>query len=133
MHLPAAAPRRHRIGLTPLIDVVFILLVFFMLASSLMDWRGLTLATGSGKPADPDSPPPARVTVLADGRLRLNDRVYPNAAAVATELRPAIDAGDVASVIVAPADDTRLGPTVAAFDALAGAGIDALALGRERR
>ena len=29
----AAAPRRRRIGLTPMIDVVFLLLVFFMLAS----------------------------------------------------------------------------------------------------
>ena len=35
--------RRHglAIGLTPLIDVVFILLLFFMLASSLADWRVL--------------------------------------------------------------------------------------------
>jgi len=33
--------RRTRIGLTPLIDVVFILLVFFMLASSFIDRRAI--------------------------------------------------------------------------------------------
>jgi len=33
--------RRARIGLTPLIDVVFILLVFFMLASSFIDRRAI--------------------------------------------------------------------------------------------
>ncbi|MCP1673164.1 biopolymer transport protein ExbD [Natronocella acetinitrilica] len=40
------APRRKRsiVSLTPLIDVVFILLVFFMLASSFLDWRSASLA-----------------------------------------------------------------------------------------
>ena len=35
--------RRRLISLTPLIDVVFILLVFFMLASSFLDWRTIHL------------------------------------------------------------------------------------------
>ncbi len=35
--------RRNPISLTPLIDVVFILLVFFMLASSFLDWRAVQL------------------------------------------------------------------------------------------
>lgn len=40
---------RASIGLTPLIDVVFILLIFFMLASSFLDWRTLRLdAAGIG-------------------------------------------------------------------------------------
>jgi biopolymer transport protein ExbD len=49
----AAGGRRRRrlISLTPLIDVVFILLVFFMLASSFLQWRSIDLYTaGSGKP-----------------------------------------------------------------------------------
>jgi len=37
--------RRPLISLTPLIDVVFILLVFFMLASSFLDWRAVDLST----------------------------------------------------------------------------------------
>jgi len=37
--------RRVSISLTPLIDVVFILLVFFMLATSFMEWRALDLDT----------------------------------------------------------------------------------------
>lgn len=39
--------RRQIISLTPLIDVVFILLVFFMLASSFLDWRAIDLNTPS--------------------------------------------------------------------------------------
>ncbi|SIS42328.1 ExbD/TolR family protein [Neptunomonas antarctica] len=36
--------RRQAISLTPLIDVVFILLLFFMLSSSFMQWRQIDLS-----------------------------------------------------------------------------------------
>jgi len=41
------SPRRRKpsTNLTPLVDVVFILLVFFMLASSFMEWRSINLNT----------------------------------------------------------------------------------------
>jgi biopolymer transport protein ExbD len=38
------SPRRTLVSLTPLVDVVFILLIFFMLASSFNDWRGLRMS-----------------------------------------------------------------------------------------
>lgn len=42
--------RRAVVSLTPLIDVVFILLVFFMLASSFIDWRAIDLgASGTSR------------------------------------------------------------------------------------
>ena len=43
--LTRRARRRQLISLTPLIDVVFSLLVFFMLASSFLDWRSIDLNT----------------------------------------------------------------------------------------
>lgn len=43
MHIDRTPARRSLISLTPLIDMVFILLVFFMLASSFLQWRFLTL------------------------------------------------------------------------------------------
>jgi len=46
--LRPARRRRALIGLTPLIDVVFILLIFFMLASRLGDWRGLPVVSAPG-------------------------------------------------------------------------------------
>ncbi|MGJ3256570.1 MAG: ExbD/TolR family protein [Alcanivorax sp.] len=63
--------RKSPISLTPLIDVVFILLVFFMLASSFMDWRSLSLDTSAaGEPA-PSDKMPFVVQIGADS-LRLN-------------------------------------------------------------
>lgn len=44
MQLDLSLPtRRRRISLTPLIDVVFILLLFFMLSSNFMQWRRIDL------------------------------------------------------------------------------------------
>lgn len=62
--------RRRRIGLTPMIDVVFLLLVFFMLAARF----GVTDAipvTLSGSATQSYDGPPRLVTVLPDG-LRVN-------------------------------------------------------------
>ncbi len=70
--LALVAPRRRRRpSLTPMIDVVFLLLVFFMLAArfGLTESVPLSLATGGG----PYSGPPRMVTV-APGALTLNGR-----------------------------------------------------------
>ena len=48
---PTPRRRRQLVGLTPLIDVVFILLVFFMLASSFLDWRSVSLGIPAEGPA----------------------------------------------------------------------------------
>ncbi len=62
--------RRRRIGLTPMIDVVFLLLVFFMLAArfGVTDAIPVTLSSGAAQSYDG---PPRLVTVLPDG-LRVN-------------------------------------------------------------
>lgn len=58
------ARRRALISLTPLIDVVFILLVFFMLASSFADWRAIDLT----QPASEGGGEPMTGAVLVDVR-----------------------------------------------------------------
>lgn len=60
--------RRRRIGLTPMIDVVFLLLVFFMLAARF----GMTDAVPvslSGSAAQPYDGPPRLVTIRPEGVL----------------------------------------------------------------
>lgn len=43
MNISTIKPKKSLISLTPLIDVVFILLIFFMLASSFIEWRSIQL------------------------------------------------------------------------------------------
>lgn len=70
MTLAFGIPRaKKRLGLAPMIDVVFLLLVFFMLASQFGRDRAVPLATGGAGTAYQG--PPRLVLVTAEG-LRLN-------------------------------------------------------------
>ena len=69
---------RKHIGLTPLIDVVFLLLLFFMLASSFDKFAEIDLNVAGAGAANPSSERPVFVRVHGGGRVDVN--------AVATEL-----------------------------------------------
>ncbi|MBK1872239.1 MULTISPECIES: ExbD/TolR family protein [Marinobacter] len=77
MQLDASPVRRAKgISLTPLIDVVFILLLFFMLSSTFITWRQLDVAS----PADSNSAPPKDIQLIRltsnQGHFELEGRVY---------------------------------------------------------
>ena len=128
--LTASSPRRRRalISLTPLVDVVLILLVFFMLASSFRDWRAIALDTGvrSGNGAATRMEGALLVEVLP-GRVRLSgepvsldslsDRVGRHAAE-----RPNL------RVLVKPARGVVLQETVRVLDVLSAAGVTGISL-----
>ncbi len=88
-----AAPRKHRKpALTPLIDVVFLLLVFFMLAAQFGRESAIDLAGGGG--AGDYTGPPRLITILPDAVL-LNGVAQPEpdlAAALANLTESAEDA-----------------------------------------
>ncbi len=67
------------IGLTPLIDVVFILLIFFMLASSFLDWKGfeMSVSISDGKSTRQSDVRPVTVNVDANGGLSINGEAVP--------------------------------------------------------
>ena len=72
MQLPKPARPRQLISLTPLIDVVFILLVFFMLASSFQSMRAIEIDTPGGIATKTSMEGAVLVRLLADGTLDLN-------------------------------------------------------------
>lgn len=69
----ASKPRRRRtvISLTPLIDVVFILLIFFMLATALEQWNAIQLDAPSRAAVGPAMEGAVLIDVRPDG-LRLS-------------------------------------------------------------
>lgn len=70
----AARKRRSLVILTPLVDIVFILLIFFMLASSFADHRviGFLTPTGAKKAAGAEEPSAVLVRVGRDGSLDMS-------------------------------------------------------------
>ena len=111
-------------SLTPLIDVVFLLLVFFMLAARFgQDVEiDLSLSTASDKPY---LGPPRLIDVMPEG-LRLNDTemtfetLLPEVAAL---MQSPTD-----TIILRPRDNADLQRIVDVMEALTGAGYETLVL-----
>lgn len=115
-------PRR-RPNLTPMIDVIFLLLVFFMLASRFGTDRALPLsATGVGGAY---SGPP-RLVELSPSGLLLNGRpIAPDA--LASALAPLMQ-GPQDIIILRPRDGADLQSLVTVMDILSTAGFTRLVL-----
>ncbi|TXH03831.1 MAG: biopolymer transporter ExbD [Nevskiaceae bacterium] len=122
MRIERPARRRNSIVLTSLVDVMFVLLFFFMLASSYLDWGTLDVNIG-GKPASsPGTLPPAHaLLLLPGGQWRLDGRPLDPARLEAT-------LPSASRVVVQPAAGVSLQELVAVVDRLKAAGV-ALTLG----
>ena len=125
MRLDLTAPRpRRRISLTPLIDVVFMLLLFFLLASQFDQWRAFTL-TASVPSSAGVSDDPARTVLLhvqADGRLALDGTALDPARLVEVLREQRQRDPDLTVVLQADAE-VELQALVTAMDGIAAAGI----------
>jgi len=124
----ASEPRRRRalVSLTPLIDVVFILLVFFMLASSFLDWRGIALDAPGKAAATPSMEGALLVEVRADG-LRLSGETM-GLERLAERVGARLALKPEQRVLVQPAAGVRLQEAVDVLDRLAAAGASELTL-----
>ncbi len=124
-----AGRRRGLIRLTPLIDVVFILLIFFMLASSFLDWRALDLTAASEAEAGASMEGALLVEIRSNG-LRLSGvSISLDALGARMEARAEMRPGQ--QVLVKPARGITVQEAVRVLDRLAGAGITQLSLIRD--
>ncbi len=114
-----------RISLTPLIDVVFILLVFFMLASNFHDWRAIPLqSSGSGTGGEMGGA--LLVEVTAQGP-RLAGETLPMPALIERVRARRAEDPDTALLIL-PRDGVDTGALVRVLDRMEAAGLSGLAL-----
>lgn len=126
MQIQDPRERRRIVSLTPLIDVVFILLFFFMLASTFVQWRsidlGLTSAEGSSASVEG-----AILVRVHSGGLDLNGRpvaLEDLTAAAERYLRRRDDQ----PVVVQAGEGVDLQRLVDVFDRLVAAGAEDLSL-----
>jgi len=123
------ARRRSLVSLTPLIDVVFILLVFFMLASSFLDWRSIHLDTprrSAGTPEDASTT--LLIAVLPDG-LRLDGRAA-TLDTIADRVAKRVAENPDQRVLIRPATGVPLQRAVTVLDRMAALGVSNMALSR---
>ncbi len=74
MQLAKTQKKHSIVSLTPLIDVVFILLIFFMLASSFAEWQFIELSVGKAEEMRVDSRSTSTIKLITDGTFTLNDK-----------------------------------------------------------
>ncbi len=119
-----AGPRRaRRPSLTPMIDVVFLLLVFFMLAARFGGDMALPIAAAGGGAAGYEGPP-RLVGVSAGGALALNGQAVA-LDELAARLAPLMDTPDD-MVVLRPRDDATVQDLVAVAERLRAAGLSRL-------
>lgn len=120
--------RRARVSLTPLIDVVFILLVFFMLASSLLQWRSIDLdasaKTAAAPPRNEDTS--IVVDVRTDG-IRIADETIA-LDTLTRRLEAKVAETPDRRVLVRPADGVLLQDAIVVLDRLKAAGVRNMSL-----
>ncbi len=117
-----------RISLTPLIDVIFILLIFFMLASRLSAWQDIdiSIASDSGTPQQVTGDL-HRVSLLGDGGMLLDgDALSADMLAARLKVLP-----KDARLVVDPAAGVTLESAVRVLDMANGAGIAASLVAEE--
>jgi len=113
--------RRSLVSLTPLIDVVFILLVFFMLVSSFADWRTIALDAPARAGSGGGVRGAALLRLHAGGGLDLNGRPVDRAGLEAA-LRELARGGRPPRVLVQPGPGVPLQRAVGVLDAATAAG-----------
>lgn len=107
------------IRITPLIDVVFILLVFFMVTSRLLPLDYLELDNQTRASSATTGDPVPELTVLTDGRLRQDDQTLP-----LPDMIRQLQASGITEVNLATSAETALSRFTTALTGLTNAGIE---------
>ena len=127
-HWLANSPRRRRalISLTPLIDVVFILLVFFMLASSFLDWRAIDLSASGGAAVGMSMEGALLVEIRPEG-LRLSGETV-SLETLGFRIAERVSEQPDQRVLIQPEPGVSLQRTVQVLDRLAASGVTGMSL-----
>ena len=77
------------IDITPMLDVVFIMLIFFIVTASFVKESGIGLnkPADSNEPPNPDAPPPIVVSINNLSEIRIEDRLVDYRAVKPTIIR----------------------------------------------
>ena len=113
------------VNITPLLDIVFILLIFFIVTSTFLDEEGLDISTPQESDEEQTRPPPTMVlSVRNDGFVMVDDirMIDPRSAKPVIEAFKAENPRGVVLVNAAP--DAEIADTVLVVDQSRQAGVD---------
>lgn len=127
--------RRHHAGndeeagidLTPMLDIVFIMLIFFIVTSSFIKESGITVQTPSASSATAQTRGNILIAVSANGEIWIDRQTVDVRAVRAAVERMRVDQPD-SSVVVQADRDARSGLVIQVMDQVRMAGVQDVAL-----
>jgi biopolymer transport protein ExbD len=119
---PKQAPT---INIAPLVDVIFLLVIFFAVSTTFLENAGLRLELPSSTSTATQEAKEITVLLDADGQLSFEDELV-DAEQLAARLRSALERSDRKIVVLRADTNTSHGEVVKVIDLIRGAGADAL-------
>lgn len=128
MRIPRPARKKVRIEIIPMIDTMFFLLVFFMVATLAMTLqRGMPVNLPASVTAKADVPDTVTVSITSEGAVYL-DKESVTIDGLADRLRAVKARSSEPSVVVKADEDVRHGTVVKVLDAVKQANLHKLAI-----
>jgi len=118
------------IGIAPLIDLVFILLIFFVVGASFEREPGIDIERPRAVTGQPETEPPIMVGISPTGTVHMEGRRLP-LASVEGEVRGALRAGDTRAVMVLADISVPTGLLVRVMDACRQGGAERVLVGTQ--
>ena len=118
------------IGIAPLIDLVFILLIFFLVGASFQREPGVQIERPRAVTGEPENEPPILVGISPTGTIHLEGRRLP-LAAVSGEIRGLMQIDRLATVMVLADTNVPTGLLVQVMDACRQGGAERVLVGTQ--
>ncbi len=105
------------VNITPLLDIVFILLIFFIVTATFLRENGIDVRTPEDSPEDESVPPPALVlSIQEDGFVRVNNVRTIDPSSVTPVVQEFIAREPNGVVLVSAAPESQSGVAVQVMD-----------------
>ncbi len=109
------------LNVIPLIDVVFFLLIFYVISTSFVQETAVTIQRPASTQAQTVSSGFVPVAIVASGAIQVGAQVV-NVAGLTDAVRAALDAGNTSKVVVIPDREVPSGLLLKVMDACSAAG-----------
>ncbi len=121
------------VNITPLLDIVFILLIFFIVTATFLREKGIDVRTPEDNNEDNSSPPPALVLAIQeDGFVRINNLRIIDPGSVKPTVQEFIAREPNGVVLVSAAPESESGVAVEVMDQAQDGGARAVSLALQK-
>lgn len=115
--------------MTPMLDIVFILLIFFIVTTSFVKELGLEITKPDAKKSNTKNNPSMVISISEDGLIRFNNSIV-DIERVPSRIEHFLASNDVKSVLLLPDKEVTYDIVVAVMDKIKGYSNLAIAIGK---